>query len=154
MALSGLGSVALDFAFEKLFGDGCYSLRDAVNAFSIGAFAGGGGFAVTGVKRIGKEFSHTVPKRVLKGSPRGTNRKTLRDTLVSYGKKFERSRYRTLNGNFVRPRTHAKTDYHRRLKGMRANDMWPQPVRGIVRTPAWMFGGLAGLAVPNCSCQE
>ncbi|WP_177213098.1 hypothetical protein [Celeribacter neptunius] len=39
------------------------------------------------------------------------------------------------------------TDYYRRIKGVKAADMWPAPVRSVVRTPGWVTGGAVGGAV-------
>ena len=124
--------VAFDYAYDMTLGDGCYSWREAAEAAALGAMFSGGGFAATGIKRAGKEFSHALPSRLLKNSRIGR-------WLDKKG-----NPYRSLNGNNVKPRTHAKTDYWRRLKGMPARDMYPAPIRYPMRAPAWTYGGLFG----------
>ena len=141
MILAGLGSVAIDYAFDRFFGDQCYSVYDGLTAFGLGALAGGGGFAATGIKRVGREFSHTAPTRWLKKS--------------RFGRWLDRraNGYRSLNGNYVRPRTHAKTDFYRRVKGMKADDMYPAPLLYPLRAPLWSYGAFSGLLV-DCKCSQ
>ena len=140
MAIAGLASLALDFAYDQLFGDKCYTWQEGLTAFGLGAVTGGGGFLAKGVKRAGKEFSHAVPSRWLK--------------KTRFGRRLDKrsNPYRSLNGNYVSPRTHAKTDYHRKLKGMKANDMYHPLQRYPMRAPAWSYGSFSGLLGPNCDC--
>ncbi len=139
--LAGVGSLALDFSLEFLFGDGCYSMNDALVAFALGAATGGGGFAATGIKRAGLEFSHSAPARWLRQS--------------SFGRWLDRrsNPFRALNGNYVTSTFHAKTDYWRRVKGLAANRMYNPFLRHLFRTPAWTVGTVVGPIAPNCECE-
>jgi RHS repeat-associated protein len=144
MGYGAIGGIAFDYLIDQLIGDGCYTVRELIGAASIGAFTGGGTYWWFGVKRAGTEFSHAIPKQILKDS--------------SLGRWLDgRSNpYRTLNGNYVTPWFHAMTDYHRRIKGIPADWMFPKPFRQILRVPYWMYSPLTGGLSPSnpCGCQQ
>jgi RHS repeat-associated protein len=142
MILAGAGAVLFDWGLAVWQGE-CYTIWDAAQSFAIGAALGGAGFAWKGVKAAGKEFSHFVPSRSLKGSSLGNwlNRRS--------------NPYRALNGNFVTRHTHAMTDYHRALPGVPKSRMWLPGVRHAARVPAWMWGAPVGAGVgqsSGCEC--
>ncbi|MEO0972371.1 MAG: RHS repeat-associated core domain-containing protein, partial [Pseudomonadota bacterium] len=144
-ALAGLASVAFDFAFDQLFGDQCYTWEEALTAFALGAVTGGGGFAATGIKRAGREFSHSVPARTLKRS--------------GFGRRLDKrsNSYRSLNGNYVSPKFHSWTDPSRYLKGQRkaTKRMLHPAARPFARAPLWSYGAFAGMFAPSdCRCRQ
>jgi RHS repeat-associated protein len=135
-AVAGAVSVAIDASIAWYL-DECYTLEDAAISFGFGAAFSSAGYAWKGVRWGYKEFSHAVPWRAYKNAP--------------FGKGFENSFLRPLNGNYVTPYTHAMTDYWRRIKGVPATKMWPTPFRQAARVPAWMWGAPAGAAAGQYS---
>jgi hypothetical protein len=142
MLLAGAGAVLFDWALATWQGE-CYTIWDAAQSFAIGAALGGAGFGWKGVKAAGKEFSHFAPSRWLNNSGLGKwlNKRS--------------NPYRSLNGNYVTPYTHAMTDYYRRIKDVPASQMWGAWRRYPARVPAWMWGAPVGAAagqMTGCEC--
>ena len=124
----------------------CVNWWQVGGSAAAGAAFSGAGYAATGAKRAGKEFSHAIPARWLKKFRAGR-------WLDKRG-----NPYRRLNGNHVSNRFHARTDPYRRLSG--PNRTLPLPARLPARTPAWAYGGPVGAWISSrffensCECSN
>jgi|GEM_PF-6200313 len=119
------------------FGSSQYGWGQTVGTVNDVLLGGAGGWKA-GAKRIGTEFSHTMPKRLLQ--PYADRGSKLAKKLIGKCR---------LNGNYVSPKFHARTDPHRYLKGERkaTKQLLAQPLRALLRLPFWLSGGLAGGAM-------
>ena len=138
---------AIGIGLELLTNE-CATLKDIVFAGIFGA-AGGGLIGKSLIKTSGKEFSHWIPKRYF--NPNSTSFKPVLNKTLG---KFGRSR---LNGNFVTPKLHSRTDPFRFLKGQTKADKLPSFIQQILRVLAWIPGaGLIGLpaATGKCGCDN
>lgn len=104
--------------------------------FGVSIFTGGRfGWNSSGVKQVGKEFSHWVPRR------------TLKNTNDFLKKTFGNSKW---NGNYVSTKMHALTDPWRyrfmKRTWKSANPIYNTAVRQILRVPFVYTGSVAGAA--------
>lgn len=118
-----------------------YSYGETVGTAHTLLLGGAGGLKV-GAKGVGKTFSHFVPARTIKSILGMLPKESL---LYIWIKRFGRSR---LNGNYVSPKFHHKTDYFFRLPGMPARQgMVPEGLAQLLRVPTPIAGGGAGFVL-------
>lgn len=160
----GVGA-STDFLFQMAFNLGSQYIRsgyrwqciDAGAAFDavdwgdvlisggLGAVGAGVG-GLTMIKRVGKEFSHWLPDRYFR--PRSLSGKSINPYYKRWldnrlGQWFRNSR---LNGNFVSPITHWKTDGFRKLSKALVEDLerYGLLIQQVFRLPGWLTGSVAG----------
>ena len=145
---------AIDVAFQ-LTQNGrdfkCLDYKSVALSGALGAFGAGGGFARSGIKRAGQEWSHFIARK-------NVNQLTAKGSRLNRGL----NRRGGLNGQWVSPQRHSKHDYHRRLKGEKVADKPSLLWRGFDRIPDYLKGGVGapalGQLIPsqekNCACQQ
>lgn len=133
---AGIGAVL--GAGLEYFTNPCASAADLLFAASTGALGGGLSklhylrHAPRALSRvIGKEWSHTIPKRIVDRYTSGWLRRIL-------------NRRGGLNGSWVTPRRHFKHDFYRYPRGSGDwGKRYPIVLRQIDRIPDWFKGSVA-----------
>ncbi len=124
---------------------GAYSAGEWAGVAWGVAAGGAGGLRAAGVKGAGKEFSHWVPARYLRGAS---------SRLGSRGRKFVNQTFgrSRANGNYVSPRQHYRHDPYRYPRGWRGmGDRLGPAGRQLDRVPRSLYGAGAGGAATGAS---